>query len=363
MINLQEQSYPALITQDGIGQLATIIAQYLPNKRAFIVTDTIVAGYYLPKVLASFDSALVKTVIINAGEQAKSFAGLEGLINQLLALEIERGDLLIALGGGVIGDLTGFCASILKRGIDFVQVPTTLLSQIDSSVGGKTAINTIYGKNMVGSFYQPKLVVIDVTVLSTLSIREMRAGYAEMLKAAIINDPDFFTFLEKNGREIINGDLLLCSEAIARSLRIKADIVAADVKENGIRAYLNLGHSFGHAYEAVTGFSDRLLHGEAVAIGLCNAFDMAVKINLCPANIAEEVKRHMQNMGLLMSTRQIAGYKLAEFAPEILLQHMFHDKKVVNGRLVFILPRKIGMVEIVKNIELAIVIDVLSSAS
>jgi 3-dehydroquinate synthase len=276
----------------------------------------------------------------------------------LLELGVERGGLIVALGGGVIGDLTGFAAGILKRGVDFAQIPTTLLAQVDSSVGGKTAINTRQGKNLLGLFYQPRLVIADTDTMSTLPPRELRAGYAEVAKYGALGDADFFAWLEKNGPKVIEKDQSSSIHAVAHSCRMKADIVARDEREAGDRALLNLGHTFGHALEAATGYSDRLLHGEGVAVGMALAFRLSVRLGLCPADDAARLEAHLKAVGLPSSIAEIPGERPS---PDLLLEHMAHDKKASGGRLVFILARGLGKAFVTKDVPVDAVRDILAA--
>jgi 3-dehydroquinate synthase len=253
----------------------------------------------------------------------------------------------VALGGGVIGDLTGFAAAILLRGLDFVQVPTTLLAQVDSSVGGKTGIDSPQGKNLIGSFHQPRLVLADTEALSTLPRRELLAGYAEIVKYGLIDDPEFFHWLETHGHKVIDGDPEARLHAIYKSCQAKARIVAADERESGQRALLNLGHTFGHALEAETGFSEALLHGEAVAIGMVMAFELSVRLGLCPAEDAERLRRHLAAVGLPTDPGHIEG---RVFSPAALIEHMTRDKKVRDGRMTFVLARGIGQAFLTRDV-------------
>ncbi len=306
-----------------------------------VVTDENVAKLHLETLTAAMRKAGLdpKPVIVAAGEATKSFAGLERLSSALLNLGVERGGLIVALGGGVIGDLTGFAAGILKRGIAFAQIPTTLLAQVDSSVGGKTAINTPEGKNLVGLFHQPRVVIADVGLLSTLPKREFLAGYAEVMKYGALGDAQFFAWLEANAEAAIKGDAAARTRIVAHSCRMKADIVARDERETGERALLNLGHTFGHALEAATGFSDRLLHGEGVAIGTALAFRLSARLELAPDADAQRIEAHLRNVGLPAAICDISGPRLSAGT---LIRHMMHDKKAKDGKLTFILARGIG---------------------
>ena len=323
-----------------------------------VVTDEHVAGLHLGTLLDSLRGAGItgKPIILPPGEATKSFAGLERLCGELLDMGIDRGGLVIALGGGVIGDLTGFAAGVLKRGVAFAQVPTTLLAQVDSSVGGKTAINAKQGKNLVGLFHQPRIVIADVALLATLPRRELLAGYAEVVKYGALGDADFFDWLENGATAALGGDEAALTHAVAQSCRMKAAIVARDERETGERALLNLGHTFGHALEAATGFSDRLLHGEGVAIGMALAFQLSHKLGLCPGQDADRFVRHLQAMGLPAAISDIPGPRPT---PAELLGHMAHDKKVADGKLTFILLRGIGRAFVTTDVPAAAVRDIL----
>jgi 3-dehydroquinate synthase len=323
-----------------------------------VVTDANVAEIHLARLLdvmrlAGLDA---RPIVMPAGEGSKSFAGLEKLSSQLLDMEISRGGLIVALGGGVIGDLTGFAAGVLKRGVAFAQIPTTLLSQVDSSVGGKTGINTPQGKNLIGVFHQPKLVIADTALLATLPARERRAGYAEVVKYGALGDADFFTWLEQNGALALSGDSSAMVHAVAHSCQMKADIVARDERESGERALLNLGHTFGHALEALTGYSDRLLHGEGVAIGMALAFQLSAKLGLTPAADAERFVRHLKATGLPSSISDIPGPRPEADA---LIAAMGHDKKVADGKINFVLLRGLGHAFVTADVPLPALRDIL----
>jgi 3-dehydroquinate synthase len=286
-------------------------------------------------------------VVIAPGEQAKSWQGLEALCEDSLAARIERDDLVIALGGGVVGDLAGFAAAVSRRGLDYVQVPTTLLAQVDSSVGGKTAINSRYGKNLIGAFHQPILVVADTALLDTLPQREFRAGYAEVAKYGLLGDVAFFSWLEANWREVFAGGPAR-EHAIAVSCRAKAAIVARDERETGDRALLNLGHTFGHAFEAACGFSERLLHGEAISLGMALAFEFSARRGLLPKAQAERAISHLAAVGLPTHVKEIAGGALALAT---LMDLIAQDKKVKRGNLTFILVRGIGAAFVARDVD------------
>jgi len=296
--------------------------------------------------------------VMPPGEGSKSFLGLEKLSGDLLNSGVDRGGLIVALGGGVIGDLTGFAAGILKRGVAFAQVPTTLLAQVDSSVGGKTAINAPQGKNLIGLFHQPRIVIADTALLATLPRRELLAGYAEVVKYGALGDADFFEWLEANGVKALAGDSDALIHAVAHSCRMKAAIVARDERETGERALLNLGHTFGHALEAATGFSDRLIHGEGVAIGMALAFQLSVRLGLAPGQDAERFVRHLKAAGLPSAISDIPGPRPAT---DDLIAAMGHDKKVKDGKLTFILLKGLGRSFVTSDVPLGAVRDVLNA--
>ncbi|HVH76275.1 MAG TPA: 3-dehydroquinate synthase [Stellaceae bacterium] len=340
-VDLGERAYEIRV---GAGLIAAAGGAMLPlmrRRQAVVVTDENVAPHYLPALEASLAAAGIAhhRVILPAGEESKDLAHFGRLVEEILGFGIERGTMLVALGGGVVGDLTGFAAASLLRGIDFVQVPTTLLAQVDSSVGGKTGINSKFGKNLLGAFYQPRLVLIDTESLATLPRRELIAGYAETVKYGLIRDALFFDWLEAQSEAVLARDAAALRRAVLTSCRMKAQIVAADEREEGERALLNFGHTFGHALEAETGFSDRLLHGEAVALGMLLAFDFAVRLGLAHGQDALRVRRHLAAAGLPAT---LAAIGLAGTPPERLLAHMSRDKKVRDGKIALVLPRRIG---------------------
>lgn len=350
-VALGARSYPIHIEAGLLGRAAPHLAPLAPRGRVAIVADENVS-VHLAALTGALDAAGLgwDVVTIPAGEASKSWAQLQHVCDELLAIGVERSDPVIALGGGVIGDLVGFAAAILKRGCRFIQIPTTLLAQVDSSVGGKTAINTAIGKNLVGAFHQPDLVLIDPDVLGTLDPREVRAGYAEVVKYGLIDDFAFFDWCEANGAALLSGDVDARVKAIAYAVASKARTVAADEFEtNGRRALLNLGHTFGHALEAEAGYSGALLHGEAVAAGCSLAFDFSVARGLCSGQEAERVKAHWRRVGLpdgLAATGISAS-------GATLVAHMRHDKKASGGRLPFILARGIGAAYVDRDVELA----------
>lgn len=356
-VPLGSRSYEIRIGKGLLPEAGSHISPLLKNKRVCIITDRNVAKHHLPKLEASLKSAGIEvhTLVLPAGEKTKSWKFLQQVVDFVLNLSIERSFTLIALGGGVIGDLTGFAASVILRGIDFIQVPTTLLAMVDSSVGGKTGINTPQGKNLAGAFYQPKLVLMDLALLDTLPRREFAAGYAEVVKYGLINNKPFFDWLEKNARKLKKRETEALTYAVTESCKAKRDIVAADERESNVRALLNLGHTFGHALEAETGFSRALLHGEAVAIGMAQAFALSHQMGLCSAEDVEKVKTHLAKTGLPNAT----SYIKAPMAPEALLAHMKKDKKVSGGKMVFILTRGIGQAFITSEVPETEVLKVL----
>jgi 3-dehydroquinate synthase len=298
-----------------------------------------------------------RPIVMPPGEVSKSFSGFETLSNELLNMEVGRGGLIVAFGGGVIGDLTGFAAGVLKRGVAFAQVPTTLLSQVDSSVGGKTGINTAHGKNLIGVFHQPRLVIADTALLETLPRRELLAGYAEVAKYGALGDAQFFEWLEQNGPLALSGHQDAMVHAVAHSCQMKADIVARDERESGERALLNLGHTFGHALEAVTGYSERLVHGEGVAIGMALAFRLSVKLGLAPGQDAERFVRHLKAVGLPSAISDIPGPRPG---PDALIAAMAHDKKAADGKINFILLKGLGQAFVTNDVPKDALVDVLS---
>ncbi|MGC6328772.1 3-dehydroquinate synthase [Rhizorhabdus sp. FW153] len=353
-VALGERSYDISIENGALDRAGELLAPYAARSRFIVVTDRNIVPNQLYRLETSLTAAGIACAVevLPPGESTKSWAMLEKLTDAMLAYGVERNDTIIALGGGVIGDLVGFAASIVKRGCRFVQVPTTLLSQVDSSVGGKTAINSRAGKNLIGAFYQPAHVLIDPTTLDTLPVREVRAGYAEVVKYGLIDDPTFFAWCEANVRHLLGGASEARLEAIGKSVAAKARIVGEDEREtSGRRALLNLGHTFGHALEAETGFSDRLLHGEAVAAGMALAFRFSASQGLCSAEDARRVTEHLAAAGL-PTTLDAAG---VDARGEALVAHMLHDKKMEGGRLPFLLARGIGQTFLDKQVDLATV--------
>lgn len=358
-VGLGDRSYPIHVGADLIGRVGALLAP-LARGTVPVVTDEHVAKLYLDPFVASLNKANIKSapIVLPPGESTKSFAGLEKLTTALLKAGVDRGGLIVALGGGVIGDLVGFASGVLKRGVAFAQIPTTLLAQVDSSVGGKTAINVPEGKNLVGMFHQPRIVIADIAVLSTLPKRELLAGYAEVVKYGALGDAAFFDWLEKNGAAALGGDMAARTHIVAHSCKMKADIVARDERETGERALLNLGHTFGHALEAATGFSDRLLHGEGVAIGTVLALDLSARLGLSPATDAQRFARHLKAVGLPAAIADIPGPRPDA---DTLLAAMMHDKKVQDGKLTFVLAKGIGHAFTARDVPLAMVRDVVSA--
>ncbi|HEX9328566.1 MAG TPA: 3-dehydroquinate synthase [Reyranella sp.] len=353
-VELAGRGYDIAIGPGLIDQAGALCGPLLAAPKVTIVSDETVAPLYGPRLAASFGKAGIKAsaVTVPAGESSKEFSAFGRLMNDLLDQRPDRRTTLVALGGGVVGDLTGFAASVLLRGVDFIQVPTTLLAQVDSSVGGKTGINTRHGKNLVGAFYQPRLVLADTDVLDTLPRRELLAGYAEVAKYGLIDDPEFFAWCEANGAGVLAGDAAKRTYAIEQSCRAKARIVAADERETtDLRALLNLGHTFGHALEAETGFSSDLLHGESVGAGMAMAFDLSARLGLCPATDAERVRRHLGSVGLPMRLRAIGGDNRRNWDSSRLIDHMRGDKKAADGKLTFILARGIGKAFVSREVD------------
>jgi 3-dehydroquinate synthase len=352
-VALGERSYPVHIGVGLLERIGSLVTAPKGGRPLVVVTDETVAGLHLPTVTASLEAAGTPfaPLVLPPGESTKSWRELERLVEGLLTAGVERNDLVVALGGGVIGDLVGFACGITRRGVGFVQVPTTLLAQVDSSVGGKTAINARAGKNLVGLFHQPSLVLADTGILSTLGARDLRAGYAEVVKYGLLGDAAFFDWCDANGGALLAGDTDARLFAVETSVRAKAAIVAADEREtSGARALLNLGHTFGHALEAECGFSDRLLHGEAVAIGMALAFRFSAARGDCPARHAERVVRHLSSCGLPTHPREPG---VGPGSAPALIAHMLQDKKMSGGRLPFVLVRGIGDAYLARDVDLA----------
>jgi len=334
-VALGDRSYDIHIGQALLTDLGALIAPVLRQKRVTVITDEHVAALHLEAVMTALAAEGIdaQSVTLPAGEATKSYEHFTALCDRLLELGVERKDTLLALGGGVIGDITGFAAAVLRRGIDFIQVPTSLLAQVDSSVGGKTGINTSFGKNLIGAFHQPRMVVIDLALLDTLPARELQAGYAEVVKYGMIDDPGFFRWLEENGAKVRMGDRTAQTYAISHSCEAKARIVAEDEFESGKRALLNLGHTFGHALEAECGYDGTLLHGEAVAIGMAMALDLSIRMDIAQENDLDRYHAHLKTVNMKAYASQIDQALDADK----LLSHMAQDKKVDGGDIVFIL--------------------------
>jgi 3-dehydroquinate synthase len=359
-VALDARSYDILIEDGLLDGVAEHLQPLARDGRLLVVSDEQVwaaQGERLTRGLRPIESV---PILVPAGEESKSWRGLEGVVDRLLAERIERKDHIVAFGGGVVGDLTGFAAAIVNRGSNFVQIPTTLLAQVDSSVGGKTGINVAAGKNLVGAFHQPSLVLIDPTCLDTLDPRQVRAGYAEIAKYALIEDTQLFDWLDAEGSKVVEGDLAARRRAIAAAVSGKARIVEEDERESsGRRALLNLGHTFGHALEAETGYSDRLLHGEAVALGCALAFDFSAERGICPAADASRVRKHFDRVGLPTTLGELGLSGMGER----LAGHMVHDKKREGGRTAFILARGIGQAFVDRSVDLAEVAGFLNGAA
>ena len=364
-VDLAGRAYNIAIGPGLIDRLGELAQPLLARPKVVIVTDETVAPLYGTRAFNAFKNAGIDAtlVVVPAGESSKELGTFGQLMNALLDTKPDRRTTLVALGGGVVGDLTGFAAAVLLRGVDFIQVPTTLLAQVDSSVGGKTGINTRHGKNLVGAFYQPRLVVADTDVLDSLPRRELLAGYAEVVKYGLIDDPAFFQWCEQNGAAVLNGDAARRTYAIEQSCLSKARIVAADERETtDLRALLNLGHTFGHALEAETGFGGDLLHGEAVGTGMAMAFDFSARLKLCPEADAARVRAHLGEVGLPVRLRAIGGDNRRTWDAAKLIEHMRGDKKAEAGNLTFVLARGIGQAFVSRDIDEAQLRDLLDQA-
>jgi 3-dehydroquinate synthase len=357
-VGLGARAYDIVIGRGLIGTLGARIAALRPGAKVAIVTDETVAKLHLAAAEAALKAAGVAAtrIVVPPGEGTKSFGMIEKVCDAVLAARIERGDLLVALGGGVIGDLAGFAAAVVRRGIDFVQVPTTLLAQVDSSVGGKTGINTGHGKNLVGAFHQPILVIADTALLDTLPEREFRAGYAEVAKYGLLGDAEFFGWLEANWKDVFKGGAARGNApapreyAVQKSVQAKAEIVRRDERETGDRMLLNLGHTFGHAFEAAAGFSNRLLHGEAIGLGMALAFEFSARRGLIAKAEADRAIRHLAASGLPTHVKDVPGMKPGL---DMLMDLIAQDKKVSRGALTFILVRGIGQSFVVRDVDAA----------
>jgi 3-dehydroquinate synthase len=348
-VELGDRRYPIEIGEGLLASAGARLKPLLARPLTAIVTDSNVATLHLDRLVKSFADVGIKAtpIVMPAGEATKSYRNLAELCDRLLEAGIERRDMIVAFGGGVIGDLAGFAAAILRRGVDFIQIPTTLLAQVDSSVGGKTGINSPHGKNLIGAFHQPRAVLIDIALLDTLPRRELAAGYAEVAKYGLLGDAKFFSWLEANAPSIFAGDAQSRIRAVSKSCEMKAAIVAEDETETGVRALLNLGHTFGHALEAATGYSSRLLHGEGVAIGMAQAFRFSERLGHCAKGTAERVETHLRSVGLPSRLSDIAG-DLPDEAD--LLAYMRQDKKARAGKLTFILTRGVGEAFIARDV-------------
>ncbi len=360
-VPLDSRAYDVRIGAGLIDRAGAEIAPFLTRPKVWIVTEETVAGLHLDALKAGLATGGIsaEALILPPGESTKSWPYLMQVVDWLLDQKVERNDMVVAFGGGVIGDLVGFAAAILRRGVRFVQIPTSLLAQVDSSVGGKTGINTPHGKNLVGAFHQPSLVLADIAVLGTLKPRDFLAGYGEVVKYGGLGDASFFKWLEENGPALAAGDAVLRQEAVRHSVQMKADIVVRDETEQGDRALLNLGHTFGHALEAATGYSDRLLHGEGVAIGCALAFETSARMGLISQESPSRWRAHLAAMGMKKDLSDIAGD-----LPDVdgLIALMGQDKKVQDGKLRFILARSIGDAFVTSDVDMAVVQSVLIDA-
>lgn len=353
-VGLGARSYDVIVGPGLIDRAGELMKPFLPRGRTAVVCDETVERLHGAELKTALKAAGVVSdwIVMPPGEQTKSWEGLADLSDRLLALGLDRGDVVTAFGGGVIGDLTGFAASIYKRGIDFIQIPTTLLSQVDSSVGGKTAIDTARGKNLIGAFHQPRLVLADLDVLGTLSDREMRAGYAEIIKYGLLGDFRFFEWLEREVGHVLQLKPDAITHAVARSVQMKAEIVGADEKEAAARALLNLGHTFGHALEAETGYGDALLHGEGVAVGCAQAFRFSARLGHCTTQDAQRAEAAIAASGLPTRIDQVKG---GPFKADTLIKHMAQDKKAEGGQLTFVLAKGLGEAFVAKGVDAAAV--------
>jgi 3-dehydroquinate synthase len=358
-VKLADRSYDIIVGAGLLARAHEYILPALAGKRAIIVSDTNVGPLYAHALDALLRANGIHSSLltVKAGEPSKSFENFGWLMEQLLALQPDRKTTIIALGGGVVGDLAGFAASVLLRGVPFIQIPTSLLAQVDSSVGGKTAINASMGKNLIGSFYQPKLVLADSDVLATLPPREMRAGYGEIIKYGLIMDAPFYQWCLANGAKLLAGESDAIHYAVTQSCRMKAAIVEADEREADKRALLNFGHTFGHALEAETGFGDTLIHGEAVAIGMVMACRLSQRMGLIDSQVETELAVHFKALGLLAHPREIGQ---ALDANKI-AAHFVDDKKAENGALTFVVLNSVGDAAVAKHVDAAMALDVVAS--
>jgi 3-dehydroquinate synthase len=358
-VELGARRYDIAIGSGLLPHAAELLSSQLARKKTAIVTDANVAKFHLSTLQASLDAAGIQhsSIVMTPGEATKSYAGLAEVCDKLLAAGIERKDQVIALGGGVIGDLAGFASAILRRGVNLIQIPTSLLAQVDSSVGGKTGINSPLGKNLVGAFHQPSKVLIDLDLLKTLPMRQRASGYAEIAKYGLLGDETFFGWLDQNVEGVLNCGQGVVEHAVRVSCETKARIVAEDETETGVRALLNLGHTFGHALEASTGYSDVLLHGEAVAIGMVQAFRFSEMQNMCEVGTADRVAKHLARAGL---PTEVSSIKAKLPSPADMVEIMRQDKKASAGKLTFILTRGIGEAFIAKDVDDKVVTEFLN---
>ena len=360
-VALGERAYDVVIAEGLLSEVAAYLDPLLSRRHVTIVADAHVAHLHLQTLQNALEEGEISSAVLELprGEATKSWTHLTDVVEWLLDQRVERNDLVLALGGGVIGDLVGFAAAILRRGVRFVQVPTSLLAQVDSSVGGKTGINTRHGKNLVGAFHQPSLVLADTGLLGTLTSRDLLAGYGEVVKYGMLGDATFFEWLEASGPALASGDIDARNYAVKRSVEMKAEIVLRDETEQGDRALLNLGHTFCHALEAATGYSDRLLHGEGVAIGCALAFELSARLGLCSQEDPSRVRAHLKDMGMKTDLSDIPGDLPGA---DVLLDLMGQDKKVIDGKLRFILARGIGSAFVTSDVPSDTVKDVLNDA-
>lgn len=358
-VGLGDRAYDIHIGPGLLAQSGALIGPMLRRKQVCVVTDENVAKLHLETLRAGLaaEGIAMEAMVLPAGESTKCWHYLQETVEWLLAQKVERNDLVVAFGGGVIGDLTGFAAAVLRRGVGFVQIPTSLLAQVDSSVGGKTGINSPAGKNLIGAFHQPKLVLADIDVLGTMTPRDFLAGYGEVVKYGLLGDSEFFDWLEAQGPALARGDMTARIAAVKRSCEMKAEIVMRDETEQGDRALLNLGHTFCHALEAATGYGDRLLHGEGVAVGCALAFELSARLGLCSQEAPSRVRQHLSEMGMKVDLRDIDG-DLPD--ADGLLELMGQDKKVVNGQLRFILARGIGSAFVTADVPRDVVRELLA---
>lgn len=360
-VPLGDRAYDVRIGEGLLGRAGVEIAPFLERSRVVVITDENVAKLHLQTLQDGLTAENIEmsALTLPAGEGTKCWKYLSQTVEWLLEQKVERRDVVVALGGGVIGDLAGFAAAILRRGVRFVQIPTSLLAQVDSSVGGKTGINSVHGKNLIGAFHQPTLVLADIETLGTLKPRDFLSGYGEVAKYGMLGDSDFFGWLEENGPALASGDRKARAYAVQRSVQMKADIIEHDETELGDRALLNLGHTFCHALEAATGYSDRLLHGEGVAIGCALAFETSARLGLCSQEDPSRVRVHLKAMNMKTDLADIEGELPDE---QGLLDLMGQDKKVVDGQLRFIMARSIGDAFVTADVDRNVVLDVLKDA-